>query len=209
MGEGLLDVVAGLGLLCQLLDQIVGIQIARGPGPRPGSPEPRYCQPMPGAAIYEHLGPSQFSRLIYGAIVGLALIVGLEHEEPAPGVMAGTLIATGVAVGLAEFYSEFLGTEVATRRRVDRARFRELAANVAAVTFGASFPAIFFVLAAAGAMEIDAAFEVAKWSGLPLTAFYGFCAARLRGEGLPAALFQAALVALIGGFLIAFKALLH
>ena len=43
----------------------------------------------------------------------------------------------------------------------------------------------------------------------PLTGFYGLCAARLRGEGWPAALFQAATVALIGGFLIAFKALVH
>jgi hypothetical protein len=45
--------------------------------------------------------------------------------------------------------------------------------------------------------------------GLPLTAFYGFAAARLRGERRPAAVLQAALVALIGGFLIALKALLH
>jgi hypothetical protein len=163
---------------------------------------------MPGA-VYEHLGSSQFSRLIYGAIIGLALTVALEHEEPAPAVMAGTLVATGVAVGLTELYSELLGTEVGTRRRVERARFHEIAANFVAVIFGASVPAIFFVLAAAGAMEIDTAFEVAKWSGLPLTGFYGFCAARLRGDGWPAALFQAAVVALIGGFLIAFKALLH
>jgi hypothetical protein len=34
-------------------------------------------------------------------------------------------------------------------------------------------------------------------------------AARLRGEGWPAALFQAAVVALIGKLLIAFKALVH
>ena len=123
--------------------------------------------------------------------------------------MAGPLVATGVAVGLTELYSDFLGTEVGTRRRVDRARIREIAANVVALFFGASFPAIFFVIAAAGAMEIDTAFEVAKWSGLPLTASYGLAAARLRGEGWPAALFQAAVVALIGGLLIAFKALVH
>jgi hypothetical protein len=45
-------------------------------------------------------------------------------------------------------------------RRVDRAHFREMAANVAAVIFGASFPALFFVLAALGAMEIDTGFGV-------------------------------------------------
>lgn len=133
----------------------------------------------------DHLGPGQYSRLIYGAIIGLALTVALEHEEPDAAVMAGTLVGTGIAVGLAELYSEFLGAELRTRRRVDRARFREIATNVVAVIFGASFPAIFFALAAAGAMETGTAFEIAKWSGLPLTAFYGFCAARLRGEGWP------------------------
>jgi hypothetical protein len=102
------------------------------------------------SAIYEHLGTRQFSRLIYGAIVGLGLIVALEYEEPGAAVMAGTLVGTGIAIGLAELYSEFLGTEVAARRRVDRAHFREMAANVAAIIFGASFPALFFVLAAVG-----------------------------------------------------------
>jgi hypothetical protein len=159
--------------------------------------------------VYEHLGSSQFSRLIYGAIIGLALTVALEHEEPDPAVMAGTLVGTGVAVGLTELYSEFLGTELKTRRRVDRARFREITANAMALVLGASVPAVFFVLAATGAMGTHTAFEVAKWSGLPLTAFYGLCAARLRGEGWPAALLQAAAVAVIGGFLIALKALIH
>lgn len=161
------------------------------------------------SAVHEHLGPAQFSRLIYGAMIGLAMIVALEDEEPDPAVMAGTLAGTGIAVGLTELYSDFLGTEVGTRRLVDRARIREIAANALALFFGASFPAVFFVIAAAGAMETDTAFEVAKWSGLPLTASYGLGAARLRGERWPAALFQAAVVALIGGLLIAFKALVH
>jgi hypothetical protein len=161
------------------------------------------------SAVYDHLGPSQLSRVIYGAVIGLALVVALEGDEPDPAVMAATLVGTGVAVGLTEVYSEVVGTEVGTRRRVGRTRFREITANAVAVTFGVSFPAVFFVLAAAGAMDTDTAFEVAKWSGLPLTGFYGLCAARLRGEGWPAALFQAAAVALIGGVLIAFKALVH
>ena len=80
--------------------------------------------------------------------------------------MAGTLVGTGIAIGLAELYSEFVGTEVAARRRVDRAHFREMAANVAAVNFEASFPA-HFVLAAVGAMETATALEITKWSGLP------------------------------------------
>src|SRR5918992_296864 len=108
--------------------------------------------------VDEHLGSGQVSRVIYGAIVGLALIVALEHEQPGAAVMVGTLVGTGVAVGLAEFYSGIVGTEVRTRRRVDRARVRELATDAAAVVFGIGFPAIFFLLSVAGAMQIEAAF---------------------------------------------------
>jgi hypothetical protein len=159
--------------------------------------------------LERHLGSTQVARVMYGAIIGLALVVALEAHPPSPGVMVGTLLGTAVAVGLAELYSEVVGTEVRTRRRVERARFHEIATDVGAVAFGISFPAVFFLLSAAGAMEVDTAFELAKWSGLGLIGFYGFCAARLSGMGLTAALLQAVAVAAIGGFLIALKALIH
>lgn len=159
--------------------------------------------------VEDHLGSNQVSRVIYGAIIGLALVVALEHDPPRPAVMVGTLIGTGLAVGLAELYSDIVGTEVRTRHRVDRERLREIATDVGAVAFGISFPAIFFLLSAAGAIEVETAFDLAKWSGLGLIGFYGFCAARLSGMGLGAALAQAAAVATIGGFLIVLKALVH
>lgn len=159
--------------------------------------------------VEDHLGSTQVARVIYGAIIGLALVVALEHDPPGAGVMAGTLVVTGVAVGLAELYSEIVGTEVRTGRRADPARVREIVADVAAVAFGISFPAVFFLLSGVGVMEVETAFELAKWSGLALTGFYGFCAARLSGLGLPAALAQAAAVSAIGGFLIGLKAVIH
>jgi hypothetical protein len=156
-----------------------------------------------------HLGSNEVSRVIYGTIIGLALVVALEHEHPRPAVMVATLLATATAVGLAESYSEIVGTEVRTRRRVDRARVREIRTDVGAVAFGISFPALFFLLAVAGALQVETAFDVAKWSGLALTGFYGFCAARLADAGTLAALGQATAVALIGAFLIGLKALIH
>jgi hypothetical protein len=123
--------------------------------------------------------------------------------------VVGTLVATGVAVGLAELYSEVVGTEVRTRRRVQLERMREIAADMAAVFIGISFPAVFFGLSTVGAMELETAFEVAKWSGLGLIGFYGFCAARLSGMGMAGAVLQAAAVAAIGGILIGLKAVVH
>ena len=75
--------------------------------------------------------------------------------------------------------------------------------------FGIVFPDVFFGLAATGVIDLDTAFELAKWSGLGLIAFYGFCAARLAGESLAGAFVRGAAVGAIGGFLILLKALVH
>jgi hypothetical protein len=119
-------------------------------------------------AIEAHLSSEQVAHVIYGAIIGLALVAALEAHPPGPGVVAGTLLATAVAVGLAELYSQVVGAETRNRRRVARDEVRDFAGDVAAAAFGVAFPAVFFVLAAAGVLEDDTAFTVAKWSGLGL-----------------------------------------
>jgi hypothetical protein len=159
--------------------------------------------------VEDHLGSTQVSRVIYGSIIGLALVVALEHDPPRPAVMVGTLVGTALAVGLAELYSEVVATEVRTHRRVARAHVGEIAADVGAVAFGISFPAVFFLLSTGDAMEVETAFSLAKWSGLGLIGLYGFYAARVAGAGVPRALLQAVAVALIGAFLIGLKALVH
>src|SRR6476620_8276980 len=60
-------------------------------------------------AIESHLASRQVSRVIYGAIIGLAVLVAIEDHPPSSLVVIGTLIGTAVAVGLAEFYSGLLG----------------------------------------------------------------------------------------------------
>jgi hypothetical protein len=159
--------------------------------------------------IESHLGSRQVSRVIYGAIIGLALIVALEAHPPSSGVVVGTLLGTAVAVGLAELYSEFVGMEIRTRGHVRGPELRRMASNVAAVAFGIAFPIVFFILAAADAIEQETAFTIAKWSGVALLGFYGFTAARVAGEGLSASALRGLAVALIEAFLIGLKALLH
>jgi hypothetical protein len=161
------------------------------------------------AAIEAHLGSAQVSRVIYGAIIGLALVVALQDHPPEAGVMAGFLLATGVAVALAEIYSDIIGMETRTHARVGAARLRDLAAEAAAVACGITFPAIFFVLASAGVIETATAFTTAKWSGLGLIGIYGYLGGRLSDRSVPASILHALALGLIGGFLIAFKALLH
>jgi hypothetical protein len=161
------------------------------------------------ARLQEHLGSRQVSKVVYGAIIGLALTVAVEHHPPAAGVMAVWLLGTAVAVGLAEVYSEVVGAETSTRRPVSRGDLSSMVDDAVAVGFGVAFPAVFFLLSVLGFYEVDAAFSVAKWSGLGLIGFYGYWAARFAGAPAHRALVKGTLVALVGAGLILLKSLVH
>jgi hypothetical protein len=145
------------------------------------------------------------SRVVYGAIIGLALVVALEaHPPPNRGVIA-TLVGTAIAVALAELYSDWLDAKA--RRREQHGR--TIVEHALAAAIGISFPAVFFILSAAGAIKQETAFDLAKWTGLGLIAFYGYCAGRVSGAGWLASTLHALGVGLIGAALIVLKSLVH
>jgi hypothetical protein len=156
-----------------------------------------------------HLGSRDVARVIYGAVVGLALVVALETHPPSAGEAAALLILAAVAVGLAELYSEVIAREARERRTVEVAGLREMAAEALAVMAGAGFPAVFFLLAAAGAFDVHTAFTLSKWSGVALLGGYAFLGARLAGLGVGRSLAHAAAIGALGGTLIVVKALVH
>jgi hypothetical protein len=161
------------------------------------------------ASVLAHLGSEDVAHVIYGSIIGLALVQALKGHPPKPAVMAASLVGSAVAVGLAEAYSELVAAEARTRAPVTRARVREVLADSVAVLFGAGFPAVFFVLAAVGAMEVRTAFRLATWTGLALILAYGYLAARLSGSGVTGALLKSLAIGVVGLILIGLKALLH
>jgi hypothetical protein len=161
------------------------------------------------ASLEAHLGSRQVGKVVYGSIIGLALIVAIQDHPPTAVVMDIWLLGTAVAVGLAEVYSEVVGIETSTRQPVTRAHLGHLAEDAAAVGFGVAFPAVFFALAALGLFDVDTAFSIAKWTGLGLIGFYGYCAARFAGASMHRAVVKGLLVALVGAGLIVLKSLVH
>ncbi|KAE8765047.1 hypothetical protein [Georgenia thermotolerans] len=159
--------------------------------------------------ILTHLGSGQVSRVVYGSIIGLALVLTLEAHPPAPPAAVGTLLATALAVALAELYSEHLGSRARASMGGHREPPRAITENAVAVAFGIAFPSVFFLAVVLNVMAYETAFAVAKWSGLALIAGYGFLAARLTGAGMLRALLEAGAVAAIAAILIALKALVH
>jgi hypothetical protein len=160
-------------------------------------------------SVAAHLGSRQVSRVVYGSIIGVALIVALQSHPPSAAVMIGWLVGTGVAVGLAELYSEVVGEETRTRKRVTRRRLRHMTEDAAVVTFGISFPVVFFLFPLVGLGSVEGAFTVAKWTGLGLVGFYGFWAARFAGAPWHRAILYAVGVAAVDAVLIVLKAFLH
>jgi hypothetical protein len=161
------------------------------------------------ASIEAHLGSQQVAKVVYGSIIGLALVVALAGHPPSSAAMIASLLGTAVAVGLAEMYSEIVGAETSSRRSVTRHEVAHMVDDALAVAFGIAFPAIFFLVALLSFISMDTAFTLAKWSGLALIGFYGYWAARFAGAPVHLALLRASLVALVGGALIVLKSLLH
>jgi hypothetical protein len=161
------------------------------------------------ATLEAHLSSRQVSRIVYGAIVGLTLVVAVRRHPPTAGVMTAWLLVSALTVGLAELYSEVVGTETRERHRVTRPQLAHMLASAGAVALGVGFPAVFFLLALLHVIELDTAFALATWVGLGLIGFYGYWAARFAGATVLRALVQAALVAAIGGIVVVFKALVH
>jgi hypothetical protein len=162
-----------------------------------------------GGVIAEHLSSDQVARVIYGAIVGLALVVALEPHPPPAATVGAILVTTAIAVALAELYSDVVGTRIRIRGPLGKERRREAGGEVVAVAAGTAFPVVFFILAAADAIELDTAFDLAKWSGLGLIGCYGYAAGRLSGADVGRSLLHALAVGAIGAAVILVKSVVH
>ena len=159
--------------------------------------------------IAQRLSSRHVSRVIYGAIIGLALVVALQAHPPPPGAVRASHLGTAVAVSLADVYSELVGFETVRRRQATTAERQGLFAEAAAIAIGIGFPSIFFILAAVDVLGDDAAFVIARWTGLGLLGLYGFAGARLTGSGILRSFLKGLGIALIGAALIGLKALVH
>ncbi|WP_322938267.1 hypothetical protein [Nocardioides bizhenqiangii] len=161
------------------------------------------------AGLMSHLRSGQVARVVYGSIVGLALVLTMEAHPPEEGRVAAALVATGLAVGLAELYSELIGLRARAGAGEEVGPLRIVIGDTVAVILGVAFPAVFFFASTAGLIETDTAFALAKWTGLGLIGAYSFLAARLTGAGHARSLVHAGGAAVIAAALIAFKALIH
>lgn len=156
-----------------------------------------------------HLASNEVAHVLYGTVVGLAVVLALQHDKYRSAKVAGFLIGTAITISLAGLFSEAISTQARRRADLTRADRRVLRRETVAELFGCGFPAAFFVLAALGAIQERTAFLLAKWSGIALVVGYAYLASRLAGHARGRAVRYALLAALVGIVVVQLKALAH
>ena len=98
------------------------------------------------------LTASRASHAVYGSIIVLAVITGLDEASATPRESLVAIVGLAIAVALSQIYADGIGSTFRAARPLTREEWLEVSANVA-FGFGAALvPAIFFVLAAVGVL---------------------------------------------------------
>ena len=102
------------------------------------------------------------SKIIYGTIIVLVVIIAMEDHPPSPAGTVATVLFSGLGVALAEVYSEFIGTRINQRRSLTWSERQQITKNVSAVMIGALLPLPLLILAWIGVMRFELAFVLDK-----------------------------------------------
>jgi hypothetical protein len=146
---------------------------------------------------------------VYGSVIVLAVIVALDGTNVRAREVIASVLGAAIATVLAELYADYLAATIRAARRPSPAERTEQIRNAAFGLVAAVLPSAFFVLAATGAMELDAAFTAATWTGVGIVGFYAFVANRVAGAGFGRSVAMGAAFAVLGALLVLLKALVH
>jgi hypothetical protein len=161
--------------------------------------------------MQRHRAAERAARAVYFTIVALAVIVALEEagDNVPPREVVASAVGATVITALAELYARSIGDAIRTRHLATRAELRASAGDSAVGVLAALVTVIPFVVAAAGAIDDQTAYDVASWLGLGVLGGYALFANRAAGltgwRGLALASGGVAL----GLALIGLKALVH
>jgi len=149
------------------------------------------------------------ARAVYGSIIALAVILVLQRSGAPPREVIPAVIGSVIAASLAELYAEYISLTIRDRHHPGSKQLREELTDVAAGSVAAMLPMVPFILAAAGALELDTAYDIADWVGVGVIAGYTLLANRLAGLSFMRGLLVTGAVVAVGLSLVAVKAITH
>jgi hypothetical protein len=115
-------------------------------------------------------------------------------------------VSVAVVTAFAELYADYIGGTIRAARHPTSGERGIALRNIAAGFLTALVPVVYFILAAAGAMRLDAAFNAAIWTGVGVLGAYAVVANRLAGFSLSRSLLVGFGFTALGASLVALKA---
>ena len=148
------------------------------------------------------------AHAIYALIVVLAVIIAEADTGISAREAIGSAVGAAVVTATAELYADYIGAMIGGRRHLTE---RERSFEIRTITAGfvtALLPVTFFILAAAGAIDLESAFDAAIWTGVGLLGAYAVVANRVAGLPLGRSLLIGAGFAALGALLVLLKVVL-
>ena len=149
------------------------------------------------------------ARAVYGSIIALAVILVLQRTGAPAREVIPAVIGSVVAASLAELYAEYIALTIRDRHHPGTRRLGEELTDVAAGSLAAMLPMVPFIGVAFGVIELDTAYDLARWVGIGVIAAYTLLANRLAGISTLRGIAITLAVVAVGLSLIAIKALTH
>lgn len=146
------------------------------------------------------------AHAIYGSIIVLAVIVAEEGTGISAAAAIASVVAAALVTALAEIYANYIGATIRARRHPSAAERHVVERNVLIGFATAILPVSFFILAEAGVIALDTAFDIAIWSGVGILGAHAAVANRLAGFSIPRSLLLGAAFTLLGAALVGLKA---
>ncbi len=166
-------------------------------------------EPSPAMdAEYQRHRAEQLTNGVYGAILVTAFLGAVDERVSSPGEILGELVGASVVIFLAHTYASLLGAGVAEVGHW-RGHIRAIIGNQLPLMFAVAIPAIFLVLAALGALTLDAAILLGVAAGIGGLFILGYLLAYERGRPVGFALVAGLIGAALGAAVITLEAGLH
>lgn len=140
-------------------------------------------------------------------MIVLAVMIALEDTGIGADEAIASIVGAAVATVLAELYADYLAATIREGRRPTPEERANAVRNALAGLVAAVLPVVFFVLAEAGALELDTAFDAAIWTGVGVVGAYAFVANRVGGMSIWWSLAAGGAFTVLGTVLVVIKAL--
>lgn len=148
------------------------------------------------------------AHAIYALIVVLAVMIAEADTGISAREAIGSAIGAAFVTATAELYADYVGAMIGARRHLTEHERRFEIRNITAGFVTALLPVGFLILAAAGAIDLESAFDAAIWTGVGLLGAYAVVANRVAGLPLGRSLLIGAGFTALGASLVLLKVVL-